>query len=54
MRVYYHLEEAGRKHLDGLKEEYCTITRGIFYILGIADLETLEKWGGAKNETTAD
>ncbi len=54
VRVYYHLEEAGKKHLDGLKEEYCTITRGIFYILGIADLETLEKWGGAKNETTAD
>lgn len=54
VRVYYHLEEAGKKHLDGLREEYCAITRGIFYILGIADLETLEKWGEQKNESQSD
>lgn len=50
-RVYYHLEEDGRRYLEALRAEYCQITRGIFYILEIADVDTLGKGGvdGAKN-----
>lgn len=42
IRVYYHLEEAGKKHLEVIKREYCSIIRGIFYILGIENIDALE------------
>lgn len=29
-RVYYHLEEAGRTHLQNLIEEYEAVTQGVF------------------------
>lgn len=29
-RVYYHLEEAGRTHLQKLIEEYEAVTQGVF------------------------
>lgn len=41
VRVYYHLEEAGREYLAAIRAEYCQISRGIFYVLGITDIEGL-------------
>lgn len=38
IRVYYHLEEAGRKRLADLLEDYHTITRGIQKILDTEEL----------------
>ena len=32
-RVYYHLEEAGRTHLQKLIKEYETVTQGVFQII---------------------
>ena len=32
-RVYYHLEEAGRTHLQNLIEEYEAVTQGVFQII---------------------
>ena len=32
-RVYYHLEEAGRTHLQKLIEEYEAVTQGVFQII---------------------
>lgn len=43
MRVYYHLEEAGRLYLETLRKEYCSICRGVLYILGIEDIKELEE-----------
>lgn len=40
-RVYYHLEKAGEKYLKALRREYCSICRGIFYVLGITDIQDL-------------
>lgn len=42
IRVYYHLEKAGREYLEVIKKEYCSIIRGVFYILGIANIDALE------------
>lgn len=39
IRVYYHLEEAGRKRLSDLLEDYREITLGIERILACTDLE---------------
>lgn len=44
-RVYYHLEEEGREYLEALRAEYCQITRGIFFLLEIADVDALGKGG---------
>lgn len=43
VRIYYHLEDAGREHLKALRAEYCSIIRGVFYILGITSMDELEK-----------
>lgn len=32
-RVYYHLEEAGRAHLQALIQEYTMVTQGVFQII---------------------
>lgn len=32
-RVYYHLEEAGRTHLQNLIQEYEAVTQGVFQII---------------------
>ena len=42
VRVYYHLEEAGKKHLEEIRKEYLGICRGMFSILKIDSLEELE------------
>ena len=41
-RVYYHLEEEGKKYLQTLRKEYCAICRGALYILGIEDIKQME------------
>lgn len=43
IRVYYHLEEAGKIYLKALRKEYCSICRGALYILGIEDIAELEE-----------
>lgn len=47
IRVYYHLEDAGREHLESIKKEYFSICRGVLYILGVADISEME---GDKND----
>lgn len=42
MRVYYYLEDAGKKYLKEIRREYRDICRGVFYILGITDVKELE------------
>ncbi len=42
VRVYYHLEEAGKKHLEAIRQEYCSICRGVLYVLDITDIKALE------------
>lgn len=42
IRVYYHIEEAGREHLKALRKEYLTITGGILRILEVNDMESME------------
>ncbi len=41
MRVYYHLEEAGKVYLETIRKEYCSICRGVLYILGIENIKEL-------------
>lgn len=43
VRVYYHLEEAGREYLAVLRKEYCAICRGVLSILGITAIKDLEE-----------
>ena len=43
IRIYYHLEDAGRTYLDAIRKEYCSICRGILYILDIKDMKELEE-----------
>ncbi len=43
IRVYYHLEEAGKTYLRALRREYCSICRGALYILGIEDISKPEE-----------
>jgi PadR family transcriptional regulator PadR len=38
-RVYYHLEPLGVKYLEETMNEYVSINRGIFKVLGIKSLE---------------
>ncbi len=42
VRVYYHLEETGKVYLETIRKEYCSICRGVLYILGIEDIKELE------------
>lgn len=42
IRVYYHLEEAGKKRLSDLLEDYRTTTLGIEKILSCTSIETKE------------
>jgi len=42
-RVYYHLENTGKKYLNSIRQEYCQISQGVFYILGISSMEALKK-----------
>lgn len=44
VRVYYHLEEAGKTYLEAMRKEYCSICRGVLYILGIEDMKKLEEY----------
>lgn len=43
VRVYYHLEEAGKFYLKAIRKEYCSICRGMLYILGIENINELEE-----------
>lgn len=43
VRIYYHLEKAGKTYLETIRKEYCSICRGVFYILGIDDMKKLEE-----------
>lgn len=43
IRVYYHLEDAGKAYLKEIRKEYCAICRGVLYILDIADMDELTK-----------
>lgn len=43
VRIYYHLEESGKIYLKTIRKEYCSICRGILYILGIEDMKELEE-----------
>lgn len=43
VRVYYHLEEVGKVYLETIRKEYCSICRGVLYILGIEDIKEMEK-----------
>lgn len=43
VRVYYHLEDKGKEYLDNIRREYCSLCRGILYVLGIEDIDELEK-----------
>ncbi len=43
VRVYYHLEETGKIYLETIQKEYCSICRGVLYILGIESIKELEE-----------
>ncbi len=43
VRVYYHLEESGKVYLEAIRKEYCSICRGMLYILGIENISELEE-----------
>lgn len=43
VRVYYHLEEAGKIYLKAIRKEYCSICRGMLYILGIENINELKE-----------
>lgn len=39
VRVYYHIEQAGRDYLEEIKQEYFSLNRGVLFTLGFGDLE---------------
>ena len=41
MRVYYHIELEGVKYLEEVKQEYISLNRGVFKVLGIISLEEI-------------
>ncbi len=41
-RVYYHLEDTGKKYLKEIRREYCDICRGVLYVIGVTDIRELE------------
>ena len=43
VRIYYHLEESGKIYLEAIRKEYCSICRGVLYILGIENMKELEE-----------
>ncbi len=43
VRVYYHLEPAGASYAEALRKEYLSICYGVLSILGVTDLESMEK-----------
>ena len=43
VRVYYHLEKAGKEYLKTIRKEYCNLSRGVFYILGITHIKDLDE-----------
>ncbi|MBQ5321102.1 MAG: helix-turn-helix transcriptional regulator [Oscillospiraceae bacterium] len=47
VRVYYHLENAGREHLENIKKEYFSICRGVLYVLGVSEIKEM---GGDTND----
>lgn len=42
-RVYYHITEKGVEYLQRIRRDYLSLNRGVLYILGIDQMETLEK-----------
>lgn len=38
-RIYYRLEESGKKYLEEMKEDYFSLTRGVMFVLEKGDLE---------------
>lgn len=47
VRVYYHLENAGKEHLENIKKEYFSICRGVLYVLGVSEIKEM---GGDTND----
>ncbi len=47
VRVYYHLENAGKDHLENIKKEYFSICRGVLYVLGVSEIKEM---GGDTND----
>lgn len=43
VRIYYHLEDAGREYLKAIRKEYLTLCCGIFNILNIESTLELEE-----------
>lgn len=43
VRVYYHLEEHGKKYLEDLRREYISHTAGVLRVLGIKGIEEPER-----------
>ncbi|MBE5922746.1 MAG: helix-turn-helix transcriptional regulator [Lachnospiraceae bacterium] len=41
VRVYYHLEDAGKEYLREIRKDYFSICRGILHILNIESLEDM-------------
>lgn len=46
VRIYYHLESAGRTYLAHAREEYLSLNRGILRILGVSELDADMPQGG--------
>lgn len=38
-RVYYHLEDAGRVYLTEIRNNYLSLTQGIFHVLGLSEIK---------------
>ena len=38
-RVYYHLEDAGREYLTEIRNNYLSLTQGIFHVLGLSEIK---------------
>lgn len=41
VRVYYHIEPAGKQYLTEIRKEYLSLCRGILYLLDINSLEEM-------------
>ncbi len=42
-RVYYHLEPEGEAYLKAIHQEYVSLNRGIFKVLGYSGLEDIKE-----------
>ena len=38
-RVYYHLEDSGREYLTEIRNNYLSLTQGIFHVLGLSEIK---------------